>query len=193
MYWEICIPSNRCQFYIHLLWYRRKYNSLDDKGSPAFWCETMQSGQKPYNMTYYIYFFFIFRSIILLIYIVTSPPPFQKKKTTTKTNQKKPQNQLNKKKTQLHIAVRMMRGREYLLVSLYFNVDFVWNKGKSQSMWYLEMSSTCETVIEQACESRHGLSTPCPFCSGPGPSCLYQTPVLWWFISIPHPINEIKF
>lgn len=85
----------------------------------------MQSGQKPYNMTYYIIFFFIFRSIILLIYIVTSPPPLPfKKKTPTKTNKKHPQNQLNKKKN-LHIAVRMMRGKEYLLVSLYFNVDFV--------------------------------------------------------------------
>lgn len=86
----------------------------------------MQSGQKPYNMTYYIIFFFIFRSIILLIYIVTSPPPPLpfKKKTPTKTNKKHPQNQLNKKKN-LHIAVRMMRGKEYLLVSLYFNVDFV--------------------------------------------------------------------
>lgn len=60
----------------------------------------MQSGQKPYNMTYYIIFFFIFRSIILLIYIVTSPPPLPfKKKTPTKTNKKHPQNQLNKKKT----------------------------------------------------------------------------------------------
>lgn len=85
----------------------------------------MQSGQKPYNMTYYIIFFFIFHSIILLIYIVTSPPPLPfKKKTPTKTNKKHPQNQLNKKKN-LHIAVRMMRGKEYLLVSLYFNVDFV--------------------------------------------------------------------
>lgn len=85
----------------------------------------MQSGQKPYNMTYYIIFFSIFRSIILLIYIVTSPPPLPfKKKKPTKTNKKHPQNQLNKKEN-LHIAVRMMRGKEYLLVSLYFNVDFV--------------------------------------------------------------------
>lgn len=85
----------------------------------------MQSGQKPYNMTYYIIFFFIFRSIILLIYIVTSPPPspFQKK-NPNKNQQKTPPKPIKQEKN-LHIAVRMMRGKEYLLVSLYFNVDFV--------------------------------------------------------------------